>query len=129
MLLVLFDSFTIMNNFSATRLLLQQLLGSYQHIRILDQSFCDINSFLSFGICCFSICLVCLNKLLYRLHLLVFDRYHEWCILKPPGFLVLGCDIRLVRHLIKHLSQLNIGSTCGTIPNSMEHLSELTLLI
>ena len=36
MLLVLFDSFTIMNNFSATRLFFQQLLGSYQHIRILD---------------------------------------------------------------------------------------------
>lgn len=129
MLLVFFDSITVVDNSRATRLLLQQFQGSYKHIWILYQGFCDFNSFLSFTICYVNICLVCLHKLLDCLHLLVLDGYHEWCILKPPGFLVLGCNTRPVSHLIKHLFELNVSSTGRTIPHSMKHLSELALFI
>ena len=59
----------------------------------------------------------------------MLDSDHEWSVAEPPGLLILGGHSRAISHLIKHLLELNVGATCGAIPNRVEHLGVLALFI
>ena len=108
---------------------MQQFRHGFKHVRVFDSLGGDVESRFAKFIPQFEVGLVCLDHLLDRFKLLVFDCHHEWSHPLPKRFLVLRSHSCLVSHQLEDLCQLHSCPTGCAIPHSEEHFRKLALLV